>query len=231
MDEIVCSEDKPKLPTNLRCEWRTLAFGGRSVALFVPDPDCVKTAYLEAANFDEPLSFPYWTHLWPASIALCSFLAESPELVRGQRVLELAAGLGLPSLFVAGVAASVCCSDWSPEAVALAEASAEHNGLLNLLGRVIDWNRLPDDLSYDVVLMSDVNYDPEDLPGLNRLFDRLLGEGKTVILSTPERIVATDLIATQLSLVQQRQTYEPEPGRIIHVFCLRQSEDGFTSNR
>jgi predicted nicotinamide N-methyase len=96
---------------------------------------------------------------------------------------------------------------------------------------VIDWNNLPAYLPYDVVLLSDVNYDPEDLPALRTLFDQLLAAGIRMVLSTPERIVATDLLNHLMPFVRLRRQFEPEPGRIVHVFCLAQSEDGFTSNR
>ncbi len=162
---------------------------------------------------------------------MCEMLAEAPWIIRGVRVLELAAGLGLPSLFVSGMAASVCCSDRSSEAMALVKASANRNGMVEFETMVNDWNDLPAYLLYDVVLLSDVNYDPEDLPALRTLFGQLLAAGIRVVLSTPERIVATDLLNHLMPFVRLRRQFEPEPGRIVHVFCLAQSEDGFTSNR
>jgi predicted nicotinamide N-methyase len=162
---------------------------------------------------------------------MCDMLGEYPEIIENRRVLELAAGLGLPSLFASGLAASVCCTDRSSEAMALVEASALRNDINDLETKVLDWNDLPTDLPYDVVLLSDVNYDPEDLPVLQVLFDKLLDAGLLIVLSTPERIVAADLLNYLMPFVRLRREYEPEPGRSVHVFCLTQSAEGFTSNR
>ena len=49
---------------------------------------------------------PYWTRVWPSSIALAALILERPELVRGKKVADLGCGLGL-----AGMAASVAGED------------------------------------------------------------------------------------------------------------------------
>ena len=213
------------------CEWRIMDFGGRSIGLYVPIAQSVKHAYETARDRGDDVLFPYWAHLWPSSMAICELLAESPYIIEGKRVLEIAAGLGLPSLFVAGIAASVCCTDRSTEAMALVKASALRNGIKDLETNMLDWNDLPEELPYDLVVLSDVNYDPKDLEDLRVLFDRLLSAGISIILSTPERIVAADLLNHLMHFVRLRRRFEPEPGRIIHVLCLSQSEEGFTSNR
>ncbi len=69
---------------------------GLHIEIFVPDPDFIRTAWKESA-----LDFPYWSRIWPAAYSLSSFLLERPELIKGKNVLELAAGLGLPSLVAA----------------------------------------------------------------------------------------------------------------------------------
>lgn len=211
--------------------WQTFRFGKRSVGLFVPDALAVKEAYQSAKEKGSSVLFPYWAHLWPSSLAMCEMLTEFPWIIKGHRVLELAAGLGLPSLFASELASTVCCSDRSDEAMSLVKASALLQGILNIEPRVIDWNDLPADLPYDVVLLSDVNYDPDDLSALSKVFDHLLEAGLRIVLATPERIVAADLLNQLMPFVRLRRQYEPEPGRIVHVFCLAQSADGFTSNR
>ncbi|KAI3430311.1 hypothetical protein D9Q98_004907 [Chlorella vulgaris] len=53
--------------------------------------------------------------IWPASIALCRYLAAHPYLVVGQHVLELGAGMGLPGLLSASLgAASALLTDYEP---------------------------------------------------------------------------------------------------------------------
>lgn len=45
---------------------------------------------------------PYWCRPWPAAVALAKQLLLRPELVRGRRVCEVGAGLG-----IAGIAAAM----------------------------------------------------------------------------------------------------------------------------
>jgi hypothetical protein len=47
-------------------------------------------------------SDPYWTRAWPSAIALATTILSRPDLVRGKRVADLGAGLG-----VAGIAAAL----------------------------------------------------------------------------------------------------------------------------
>jgi predicted nicotinamide N-methyase len=231
MDEFVFSEDKPKPLTIADCTWMTLSFGKQSVGLYVPDPEVVKKNYDAAVAIGDSMPFPYWAQLWPSAMAMCTFLEENPAFICDLRVMELAGGLGLPSLFAAATAASICCSDRSVEAVELVGASATRNGLDHLKTAVIDWNQLPDDLPFDIVLMSDVNYDPADMPGLKALFEKLLGSGLTVLLSTPERMVAADLLNDLQPFVHSRSRYEPVDGRFVHVMALAQSDEGLISSR
>lgn len=45
--------------------------------------------------------FPYWSKCWPSAIALSNFIAKNQALIQDKQVLELATGLGLPSLVAA----------------------------------------------------------------------------------------------------------------------------------
>ena len=64
------------------------------------------------------IAFPYWSKVWPSAEALALFILQHPEYIAGKMVVELGAGLGLPSLVAAQMAASVLCTDYEPEAVA-----------------------------------------------------------------------------------------------------------------
>ena len=48
------------------------------------------------ADADEHI--PYWTELWPSSIALCSWLSERRDEIAGRSCLDLGCGLGLTAL-------------------------------------------------------------------------------------------------------------------------------------
>eukprot|EP00982_Pelagococcus_subviridis_P010482 31000-Pelagococcus_subviridis.AAC.10 len=65
--------------------------------------------------------------VWPASVALARLLAHCPSLVRGKRVLEIGAGLGLVGVAAMGAGASeVCFADVDAGVLAMTSRSAEH---------------------------------------------------------------------------------------------------------
>ncbi|KAL4424743.1 hypothetical protein ABPG77_000086 [Micractinium sp. CCAP 211/92] len=68
--------------------------------------------------------------IWPASIALCRYLAAHPQLTEGLEVLELGAGMGLVGLLAAALGASaVLLTDYEPEVLSHLASNAALNGL------------------------------------------------------------------------------------------------------
>lgn len=173
-----------------------LEFPG-GLQLHVPDPDKVKPTYnqLKAINPETP--FPFWAKIWPSSLALAAFLHKEPHLIASKHVLEIGAGIGLPSFSISQEALSLVISDHSGEAVALMEKNIQNLGLSNAKAVYLDWNDFPSDHSADMVLFSDVNYDPEQFEALLTLVQQLLERGTKVVIATPERISAVSF-AVQL---------------------------------
>jgi predicted nicotinamide N-methyase len=158
--------------------------------LYVPDPVIVQQQFFLEEEKDDQTPFPYWTKLWPSALSLTDFLLEQPSYIQGKEVLELAAGLGLPSMAVAKYAARVCCSDYMPEAVEVMEKTIALNHLSNVSAQVLDWNQLPVDIKADVLLLSDVNYEPAQFEPLHKVLRNFLTKGTTIILATPQRLMA-----------------------------------------
>ena len=99
----------------------------------------------------------------------------------------LAAGLGLPSLLAARYAYEVHASDHIPEAVELMKRSADLNGILNMKCSLLDWNCLPENIRTDILLLSDINYDPSicrnimvDIRYVLFIIDKYAGAGHLV---------------------------------------------------
>ena len=115
-------------------------------------------------------------------------------LIQNKHVLEIGAGIGLPSLMIADIARSVQISDYDMEAVALIQKNIEHLQLQNAEALQLDWNAIPENMQPDVVLLSDVNYDPTQFDVLIILIDKFLNQGSTIILSTPQRIMASPFV-------------------------------------
>jgi len=180
-------------------------FGPDHLQLFVPDLTIVKEQYQHLKKENSSVAFPYWSQVWPAALGLCQFLVNHPHFIQHKRVLELAAGLGLPSLLAARYAHEVYASDHIPEAVELMKRSAAHNGIRNMKCSLLDWNNLPDTISTDLLLLSDINYDPAEFEIVFNVLQNFLNNGTTIILSTPQRLMAKPFIDRLLPFCIKRE--------------------------
>lgn len=175
-------------------ELQEYMIGPLRLKLCAPEPQKVKEEWKaqQAAGYAGP--FPYWTQVWPSALAMAEFLVKNPGYIQGKEVLELAAGLGLPSLAAAEKAKKICCSDYLPEAVETVRMSVEYNKLKNVDCRLLDWNELPDDLHPEVVLLSDINYDPSGFDVLYEVIRKFLQKKAIIILTTPQRLMGVPFI-------------------------------------
>lgn len=167
---------------------------GYSIDLFVPDAQEVQERYFLQKKTKDDIPFPHWSRLWPSAFALADFIHQHSAIVENKNVLELAAGLGLPGFVAAGYAKSVCCSDYLEDAVITMVRSAKHLQFSNVTCRLLDWNQLPEGLSADVLLLSDINYDPEQFDRLYLVLQGFLQKGTTILLSSPQRLMAKPFI-------------------------------------
>ena len=166
----------------------TVELAGRSLTLLRP-PSADELIDEAAFAVDEFL--PYWAELWPSGAALAAHVGRRD--LRGRRVLELGAGLGLPSLAAALRGADVLATDWAEDAVALLQANAERNGVA-LRVEVARW----DDPArfgsgWDLVLAADVLYEARNADQLLALLPRL--EAREIVLAEPGRPFAKDFLA------------------------------------
>lgn len=191
--------------------------------LHIPDPEQVKDVYEAMLAKDPATPFPFWAKLWPSARALTEFLLSEPELVSGMKVLEIGAGIGMPSFAIAHLVHQVIISDHAPEAIELAEQNIERLNLKNITARCLDWNEFPEDDLGELVLMSDVNYSPDQFENLLALIKRLLGKGCTMIIATPQRITATLFVKAIQPFIDRRwQTTIDDQGQTtdVSIFVL-----------
>ena len=164
------------------------------IHLKIPEPESIKDAYKKALNLDENIPFPYWSKLWPAAKALALFIAQNPNLFYNKKVAELGAGLALPSFAVAQFASHVEASDYITDSVELINANIVLNGLQNITARVLNWNNLTESEYPEIVLLSDVNYEPSSFEALFQLVSKLLSSSVTIFLATPQRLQGANFI-------------------------------------
>ncbi len=165
-------------------EVRVSHFG---VDLFVPDPAQVEQLYKDS---EEGTAFPFWSRIWPSALAMAGWLKEESQLINGKILLELGAGIGLPSFVAAQYASALIVSDHVPEALDWMKKNISALGYDHVSPKLINWNHhpLPD---ADIIMMSDVGYDPTDFEDLRSVVSTAMAKGTGVLLAVPARSVST----------------------------------------
>jgi predicted nicotinamide N-methyase len=167
---------------------KDLLFEG--IHLQIPDPEAVKLNYNLALKAGINTPVPYWSKVWPSAKALCTYIVQHPNEFAHKRVMELGAGLALPSFVVAQFANSVEASDYIPEAIDCILSNIALNGLRNMTTRLLNWTHLLADEYPEVVLLSDINYEPASFEALYQLIVQLIEAGVCIYLATPQRLQA-----------------------------------------
>ena len=153
VDAAALRED---LERRFRTATRTVELGGREVELLSP------------ANADDLISeddyvkderLPYWADLWPSAQILAREVREMR--LAGERVLELGCGLGLVAIGAALAGGEVTATDYYDDAMLFATLNVVEATGADDRARMVDWTAMPPDLGrFDVVLTSDVLYEP-----------------------------------------------------------------------
>jgi predicted nicotinamide N-methyase len=166
----------------------TFELAGRTLTLLRPPS---ADELIDEAAFAVEEFLPYWAELWPSGVALAEHIAARD--LRGSRVVELGAGLGLPSLAAALRGADVLATDWAEDAVALLAANAARNGIA-LRAEVVRWDE-PERFGtgWDVVLAADVLYEQRNADQLLELLPRLAA--REILLAEPGRPFAKEFLA------------------------------------
>ena len=138
---------------------------------------------------------PFWAFPWAGGQVLARYVLDTPNLVRGLRVLDFACGGGLVGLAacLAG-AAHVSAIDTDSLALTAATMNAEDAGLtLETPSRESDdHDYVGRDLAhrFDVLLAGDVFYDAHAASRFIPWFRELAGRGLRVLVGDPGRLYA-----------------------------------------
>jgi len=176
--------------------------------ILLPDPEEVKKVFEnhQAAGLEKP--FPFWTRIWPSAMAMTIFIGNNAHYVAGKDVLELGAGLAIPSFIASRYAGQVLASDHIDEAIWLLRKNISELKISNIRAEQLDWNELPEDIHADTVIMSDVNYSPQSFHPLSKVINRYLNAGSDIILSTPGRIAAKSFLDFLLPYIAVREVID-----------------------
>lgn len=142
---------------------------------------------LETAGLDPP----FWAFPWAGGQAIARLLLERPEIVRGQRVLDIASGSGLVAIAAASAgAAQVLANDIDPlcEAAVALNTHANDVTALWLGGNLLDL-AVPD---VDVILAGDIFYQKQMADQFLAWLGKAVKQGISVYAGDPGRAYAPD---------------------------------------
>jgi ETFB lysine methyltransferase len=177
-----------------------------------------RLALLHPANADELISeedferderLPYWADLWPSAFVLAGRLADAKGGGRG--LLGLGCGAGLVATVAALSGFAVTASDYYEDALLFTKTNAWRNGAA-VETRHVDWRGMPGDLGdFDLVVASDVLYEPRYGDLVAGAFAATLGRRAIGLLADPGRIAADAFVdaCKQRRLVAQKRDRVP----------------------
>lgn len=194
------------------------------LSLYVPDPTLVQSTYQKLVATNPATIFPYWAKIWESAQAMTQFLQEEPAWIQDKIVLEIGAGIGMPSFCVASKTKKITISDYAPDAVLLLQKNIEHLKLNNVNAACINWNTISEDMIADTILLSDTNYEPAAHHQLFFLIDTFIKKGSTILLATPNRITSNPFLERISRYINSSKNYsihENDTTKEIIVLVLK----------
>jgi predicted nicotinamide N-methyase len=174
---------------------------------------------------------PYWAELWPSGRVLADRLAQ--RTLTGVNVVELGAGLAIPSMVAAAGGASVVATDWYEPALEFVRTNSERAGL-EIATMFVDWRHPPaallDRAPFDLVVAADVLYEPRNAEPLATLLPRLVAPDGEAIIADPRRPDSRPFLAMLVESGWSLHTDEvahdsplDESGPIVHLHHLERT--------
>ncbi len=199
--------------------------GGGEVELLRPENS---DALITEEDYVRDERLPYWADLWPSSFALARHVGALAG--RGRQLLELGCGVGLASIAAARAGFDVTSTDYYDDAIDFARVNVARNGFPVPTARMVDWRNLPPDLgTFDLVIASDVLYEPR-YPGLIAdVLARTLAAGGEGLIADPGRVAAPNFpieCDARGLAVSPRATIEYVEGEIrqtIEIIAVRRA--------
>ena len=124
--------------------------------------------------------------LWPASQVLAAEVCVAS--LDGKRVLEIGCGIGLASLVLHKMGVDITASDYHPRAREFLDRNVFDNGLSPIKFQSVDFEKKNPQLGkFDLIIASDVLYQPHHAKYLSTLIAAHSGDDVEVIVVDPGR--------------------------------------------
>ena len=165
---------------------------------------------------------PFWAFAWPGGQALARHVLDHPELVRGRRVLDIAAGCGIAAIAAARAgAAEVIANEIDDFAAA---ALALNAGINRAAVEISRRDLLGDGGSdgFDLILAGDVCYERPMADRVIPWLRSLAGAGVTILMGDPGRayLPAQGLVEVASYDVPTSRELEDRELRVTRVLRL-----------
>jgi predicted nicotinamide N-methyase len=142
---------------------------------------------------------PYWAYHWAGGAVLARYFLDHPEIVRGQRVLDLGSGSGIVGIAAAKAGAiHVITAETDQNAIVAQQLNAGLNNVA-LTSMHADLTAGPA-LDVDLVAVGDLFYAPDLAQRVLGFLDRCLLAGAKVLIGDPGR---ADLPRDRLQLIAE----------------------------
>lgn len=136
-----------------------------------------------AGDEDDPPA-PYWAYQWAGGLALAHHFRANPDLVQGQRILDLGAGSGLVGIVAARLGAHASAAEIDPNGRAAIALNAAANGVaLPLID--IDLSEPPQNI--DLIAAGDVFYNAEVAALMLPYLTNCAAAGIKILIGDPNR--------------------------------------------
>lgn len=130
---------------------------------------------------------PFWAFCWPGGQALARHVIDTPDIVRGKRVLEFAAGGAVSGIAAAMAGATeVIANDIDAMAVAAAQTNAALNSVM-LIASTENYLDRGTASGCDVILAGDIFYEQSPAVEIEAFLRREAAAGATVLIGDPGR--------------------------------------------
>ncbi len=142
------------------------------------------------SSFEDDERLPYWTELWPSSVALCGWLYEQRERIIGARCLDVGCGLGLTALVGQWLGGQVIAMDYEEDALHFAHKNALVNDIPQPLWTTMDWRRPAlQQASIDFLWGGDIMYERGFVHPVLNFIDYALAKNGVAWIAEPNRSV------------------------------------------
>jgi predicted nicotinamide N-methyase len=175
--------DHPPTPAGA-AKLRRVALGAIVLEIVHPADPMALMENVDPEEFARDERIPYWADIWPAAVALGRHLLELD--LRGARVIELGAGVGLAGLAAARAGADVLVTDYEEIALHFARANAARNGLA-IRTAVLDWRDADWPGGFDLAIAADVLYEARNIAPIAALLPRLIAPGGRALVTDAGR--------------------------------------------